>query len=211
MIVQIYTFLKCYLKLNDNWINKINVIIYDVVNVCFVDLFFVSNFHFIWFVSKTDLNRRHHGWKKIIKPYAYNNSPQKTPFSKTKSRMLGYLPAGIFTLSPSCPPVRPEQGRGPWCSGQCCLLGKSESGFELQSGLQEKKCFFPAHSERFNIVWSLHDREVMCSAWDRQGSNFESGVWKPVSSYSSHHPHAVLLAQFSLYVRKGRLKTPFFI
>ena len=38
------------------------------------------------------------------------------------------------------------------------------------------------------------------------GSNFESCVWRAVSSQSSHHPQEVLLAQFSLYVHKGGLK-----
>ena len=45
-----------------------------------------------------------------------------------------------------------------------------------------------------------------CSASDRLGSNFESCVWRTVSSQSSHHPQEVLLAQFSLYVHKGGLK-----
>ena len=52
----------------------------------------------------------------------------------------------------------------------------------------------------------LRDREVACSASDRQGSNFESCVWRTVSSQSSHHPQEVILAQFSLYVHKGGLK-----
>ena len=56
------------------------------------------------------------------------------------------------------------------------------------------------------IAGSLRDREVACSASDRQGSNFESCVWRTVSSQSSHHPQEVLLAQFSLYVHKGGLK-----
>ena len=59
---------------------------------------------------------------------------------------------------------------------------------------------------RVSIVGSLRDREVACSASDRQGSNFESCVWKTVSSQSSHHPQEVLLAQFSLYVHKSGLK-----
>ena len=57
-----------------------------------------------------------------------------------------------------------------------------------------------------SIVGSLRDREVACSASDRQGSNFEFCVWRTVSSQSSHHPQEVLLAQFSLYVHKGGLK-----
>ena len=53
---------------------------------------------------------------------------------------------------------------------------------------------------------SLRDREVACSTSDRQGSNFESCVWRTVSSHSPHHPQEVLLAQFSLYVHKASLK-----
>ena len=59
---------------------------------------------------------------------------------------------------------------------------------------EDTKCFFPAHSNRFNIVGSL-----------RHGSNFESFVWRAVSSHSSHHPEEALLAQFSLYAHKGGL------
>ena len=59
---------------------------------------------------------------------------------------------------------------------------------------------------KVSIVGSLRDREVACSASDRQGSSFESCVWRTVSSQSSHHPQEVLLAQFSLYVHKGGLK-----
>ena len=43
------------------------------------------------------------------------------------------------------------------------------------------------------------------SASDLQGSNFESCVWRAVSSHSSHHPQEVLLVQFSLYVHKSGL------
>ena len=50
------------------------------------------------------------------------------------------------------------------------------------------------------------DGEVAYSASDSQGSNFESCVWRSVSSHSSHHPQEVLQAQFSLYVHNGGLK-----
>ena len=73
-------------------------------------------------------------------------------------------------------------------------------------GLKETKLFLPHSRVKVNIVGSLRDREVACSASDRQGSNFESCVWRTVSSQSSHHPQEVLLAQFSLYVHKGGLK-----
>ena len=73
-------------------------------------------------------------------------------------------------------------------------------------GLKETKMFLPHPRVKVSIVGSLRDREVACSASDRQGSNFESCVWRTVSSQSSHHPQEVLLAQFSLYVHKGGLK-----
>ena len=68
-------------------------------------------------------------------------------------------------------------------------------------GLKETKMFLP-HPR----VGSLRDREVACSASDRKGANFESCVWRTVSSHSSHYPQEVLLALFSLCVHKGGLK-----
>ena len=73
-------------------------------------------------------------------------------------------------------------------------------------GFKETKMFLPHSRVKVSIVGSLRDREVACSASDRQGSNFESCVWRTVSSHSSHYPQEVLLAQFSLYVHKGGLK-----
>ena len=73
-------------------------------------------------------------------------------------------------------------------------------------GLKETKMFLPHPRVKVIIVGSLRDREVACLASDRQSSNFESCVWRTVSSQSSHHPQEVLLAQFSLYVHKGGLK-----
>ena len=70
---------------------------------------------------------------------------------------------------------------------------------------RNKKCF-PHPRVKVSIVGSLRDREVACSASDRQGSNFESCVWRTMLSQSSHHPQEVILAQFSLYVHKGGLK-----
>ena len=73
-------------------------------------------------------------------------------------------------------------------------------------GLKETNLFLPHPRVKVSIVGSLRDREVACSASDRQGPNFESCVWRTVSSQSSHHPQEVLLAQFSLYEHKGGLK-----
>ena len=66
--------------------------------------------------------------------------------------------------------------------------------------------FLPHSRVKVSSVGSLRDREVACSASDRQSSNFESCVWRTVSSQSSHHLQEVHLAQFSLYVHKGGLK-----
>ena len=73
-------------------------------------------------------------------------------------------------------------------------------------GLKETKMFLPHSRVKLSIVGSLRDREVVCSASDRRGANFEYCVWRTVSSHSSHHPQEVLLAQFCLYVDKGGLK-----
>ena len=73
-------------------------------------------------------------------------------------------------------------------------------------GLKGTKMFLPHPCVKVSIVGSLCDREVACSATDRQGLNFESCVWRTVSSHLSHHPQEVLLAQFSLYMHKGGLK-----
>ena len=76
-------------------------------------------------------------------------------------------------------------------------------------GLKETKKFLPHPRVKVSIVGSLRDREVACSASDRQGSNFESCVWRTVSSQSSHHPQEALLAQFSLYVHNKWPKARF--
>ena len=78
--------------------------------------------------------------------------------------------------------------------------------FPVPAVLKKQKMFLPHPRVRVSIVESLRDREIACSASDRQGSNFESCVWRTVSSQSSHHPQEVLLAQFSLYEHKCGLK-----
>ena len=58
-------------------------------------------------------------------------------------------------------------------------------------GLKETKLFLHHPRVKVSIVGSLRDREVACSASDRQGSTFESCVWRTVSSQSSHRPHFI--------------------
>ena len=101
-----------------------------------------------------------------------------------------------------------------WCVGGGPRVVVSTAAFHARvrgsvpslGGLKETKMFLPHPRVKVSNVGSLRDREVACSASDRQGSNFESCVWRTVSSQSSHHPQEVLLAQFSLYVHKGGLK-----
>ena len=77
-------------------------------------------------------------------------------------------------------------------------------------GLKETKNVSSPFTCESQIVGGLRDREVACSASDRQRSNYESCVWRTVSSQSSHHPQEVLLAHFSLCVHKGGLKSDSF-
>ena len=60
-------------------------------------------------------------------------------------------------------------------------------------GLKEAKMFLPHPLVKLSIVGSLREREVACSASDRQGSNLESCAWRAVSS---HHPQEVLNAAY---------------
>ena len=60
--------------------------------------------------------------------------------------------------------------------------------------------FLPHPRVKVSIVGSLCDREVASSA-----SNFDSCVWRTVSSQSSHHPQEVLLAQFKIIEKHVKL------
>ena len=105
----------------------------------------------------------------------------------------------------------PYSGGGPGVVvGTAAFHARVQGSVPRLSGLKETKMFLPHPRVKVSIVGSLRDREVACSASDRQGYNFESCVWRTVSSQSSHHPQEVLLAQFSLYVHKGGLKTDSF-
>ena len=98
----------------------------------------------------------------------------------------------------SLPPAR---GGGPWvvvCTA--AFHARVRGSVPGLGGLKETKMSFLHPHVKLSIVGSLRDREVVCSASDRQGSNFESCVWRTVSSHSSPHPQEVLLAQLSLYV-----------
>ena len=59
-------------------------------------------------------------------------------------------------------------------------------------GLKETKMFLPHPRVKVSIVGSLRDREVACSASDRQGSNSN-----PVSGGQCHPNHLTILRRFS--------------
>ena len=92
------------------------------------------------------------------------------------------------------------------CNLMLKLCGISRSSAIRGGGFKETKMFLPHPLVKLSIAGSLRDREVACWASDLQGLNFESYVWRAVSSHSSHHPQEVLLAQFSLYVHRSGLK-----
>ena len=100
----------------------------------------------------------------------------------------------FFHLSPTSSLLQPLHGGGP-------RIVVSTVAFHARV-----RGSVPGPRVKLSIVGSLRDRVVACSASDRQGSNFESCVWRTVLSHSSHHPQKVLLVQFSLYVHKGGLK-----
>ena len=109
--------------------------------------------------------------------------------------------------SPAAPIVCPTLGGGPRVVvSTAAFHARVRGSVPGLGGLKGTKLFLPHPRVKVSIVGSLRDREVACSASDRQGSNIESCVWRTVSSQSSHHPQEVLLAQFSLYVHKGGLK-----
>ena len=63
--------------------------------------------------------------------------------------------------------------------------------FSCLGGFEETSMFLPHLLVKLGIVGSLCDREVVCLVSDLQGLNFESCVWRAVSSHSSHHPQEV--------------------
>ena len=108
-----------------------------------------------------------------------------------------------------------ERACSHYCEGEGPRVVVSTAAFHARvwgsfpglGGLKETKMFLPHPLVR--IVGSLRERELVCSASDFQGLNFESCVWRAVSSHSSHHHHKVL--QFSLYVHKSGIKSDWFL
>ena len=81
----------------------------------------------------------------------------------------------------------PPQGGGPRVVvSTAAFHARVRGSVPVLGSLKETKLFLPHPRVKVSIVGSLRDREVACSASDRQGSNFESCVWRTVSSQSSH-------------------------
>ena len=125
---------------------------------------------------------------------------------------LGDRPHCVYTPTPNPPPppttcYSSHLGGGPRVVVRTAAFhARVRGSVPGLGGLKETKMFLPHPRVKVSIVGSLRDREVACSASDRQGSNLESCVWRTVSSQSSHHLQEVFLAQFSLYMHNGGLK-----
>ena len=90
---------------------------------------------------------------------------------------------GIGVASDVRPSVRPSVGGGPRVVvSTAAFHARVRGSVPGLGGLKETKMFLPHPRVKVSIVGSLRDREVACSASDRQGSNFESCVWRTVSS-----------------------------
>ena len=127
---------------------------------------------------------------------------EKQDSIKTASNQEGDIPAGVAGKN-----TGPTLGGGPRVVvSTAAFHARVRGSVPGLGGLKKTKMFLPHPRVKISIVGSLRDREVACSASDRQGSNFEYCVWRRGSSQSSHNPQEVLLAQFSLYVHKGGLK-----
>ena len=75
-----------------------------------------------------------------------------------------------------------ETGRGPRVVvSTAAFHARVRDSVPGLGGLKETKIFLPHPRVKISIVGSLRDREVACSASD-QGLNFESCVWRTVSS-----------------------------
>ena len=138
-----------------------------------------------------------------------HGAPSETWSYEASSLLLVWQTTQVVCSSPRLVSGRllPLQGGGPRVVvSTAAFHARVRGSVPGLGGLKETKMFLPHPRVKVSIVGSLRDREVACSASDRQGSNFESCVWRTVSSQSSHHPQEVLLAQFSLYVHKGGLK-----
>ena len=125
-----------------------------------------------------------------------------------------FMFAGLFSISsqlraPSDYRFLLLEGGGPGVVISTAAFHARVRGFVSRSRRFERNK--NVSSLPLSIVGSLRDREVACSASDRQGSNFESCVWRALSSHSSHHPQEVLMTQFSLYVHKSGLYKARFI
>ena len=80
------------------------------------------------------------------------------------------------------------QGGGPRAVvSTAAFHARVRGSFPGLGGLKQTKLFLPNPLVKLSIVGGLRDREVPCSISDLQGFNFESCVWKAVSSHSFHH------------------------
>ena len=95
---------------------------------------------------------------------------------------------GYVTCIQFLPCATAHQGGGP-------RVVVSTAAFHCSGFVSRSRRFERNKLVELSIVGSLRGRKVACSASDRQGLNFESCIWRAVSSHSSHHPQEAPLVQ----------------
>ena len=103
--------------------------------------------------------------------------------SATLAQHINNIGLIFFRLHHSVTGLHPNKGGGPRVVvSTAAFHARVRGSVPGLGGLKETKMFLPHPRVKVSIVGSFRDREVACSASDRQGSNFESCVWRTVSS-----------------------------
>ena len=101
------------------------------------------------------------------------------------TRKLHDCPQTNATTNATCEARQPAGGGPRVVVSTAAFHARARGSVPGLGGLKETKMFLPHPRVKLSIVGSLRDREVACSASDRQGSNFESCVWRTVISFIS--------------------------
>ena len=102
----------------------------------------------------------------------------KAPSGECQSQTTKHAPSGEYLVVVIIVNgVQHIEGGGPRVVvSTAAFHGRVRGSVPGLGGLKETKMFLPHPRVKVSIVGSLRDREVACSASDRQGSNFESCV-----------------------------------
>ena len=110
-------------------------------------------------------------------------------------RLCDYInyKATVANKNKSCFRIQKYMGGGPRVVvSTAAFHARVRASVPGLGGLKETKLFLPHPRVKISIVGSLRDREVACSASDRQGSNSN-----PVSGGQCHPNNLTILRRFS--------------